>query len=77
VSRGGPKQTAEVGHFIMPKSIPKDSVVDYETSIKAGKFLLIAHGTADEVQHARQILQNSEAELVNVHQATAERNRAA
>ena len=31
----------------------------YEASIKAGKFLLIAHGTADEVQHARNILQNS------------------
>jgi hypothetical protein len=48
-----------------------------ETSIKAGKFLLIAHGTADEVQQARQILQNSDAEQVNVHDATAERDRAA
>jgi hypothetical protein len=57
--------------------IPKDSVVNYETSLKAGKFLLIAHGTADEVEQARQILQNSEAEQVNVHEAMAERDRVA
>ena len=29
--------------------IPKDSVLKYETAIKAGKFVLIAHGTPDEV----------------------------
>src|ERR1035438_5033621 len=29
--------------------IPKDSVVTYETALKADKFLLLAHGTADEV----------------------------
>jgi hypothetical protein len=33
--------------------IPKNSVVKYETSIKAGKFVLVAHGTAEEVaKHA-------------------------
>jgi len=57
--------------------IPKDSVLSYETSIKAGKFLLIAHGTADEVQQARHILQNSEAEQVTVHGTLAERDQAA
>ena len=41
----------------------------YETSIKAGKFLLIAHGTADEVEQARAILQYSGAEEVNFHAA--------
>jgi hypothetical protein len=44
----------------------------YEESVKAGKFLLIAHGTADEVQHARNILQNSGAEQINLHQPAAE-----
>jgi hypothetical protein len=47
----------------------KDSVVRYETSIKAGKFLLIAHGTADEVDRARAILQTSGAEEINFHTA--------
>ena len=33
--------------------IPKDSILEYETEIKAGKFMLIAHGTHIEVQKAR------------------------
>jgi uncharacterized membrane protein len=36
--------------------IPKDSIVQYETQIKAGKFLVIAQGTAEEVERAREIL---------------------
>ena len=36
--------------------IPKDSVVRYETAIKAGKYLLICHGTGAEVARAREIL---------------------
>lgn len=36
--------------------IPENSVLDYETEIKAGKFLLIAHGTTAEVVRAREIL---------------------
>ena len=57
--------------------IPKDSVVKYETAIKAGKFMLIAHGTADEVQKARAILQTSGAEQVNVHQQEEQTERVA
>ena len=29
--------------------IPKDSVIEYETQLKAGRFLVVAHGTPDEV----------------------------
>ena len=36
--------------------IPKDSVLAYETQIKAGKFVLIAHGTPDEVDKGRSVL---------------------
>jgi hypothetical protein len=39
--------------------IPKDSALKYESSIKAGKFLLIAHGTAEEPEAARRILANT------------------
>jgi hypothetical protein len=31
----------------------------YETSIGAGKYLLVAHGTEAEVSRAREILQSS------------------
>jgi hypothetical protein len=36
--------------------VPKDSVVEYETAVKAGKFLVIAHGTRAEADRAKDIL---------------------
>ena len=36
--------------------IPKDSITRYETALKSDKFLVIAHGTPDEVAKARSIL---------------------
>jgi hypothetical protein len=36
--------------------IPKDSVLSYETQIKAGKFVVIAHGTRDDMEKARTTL---------------------
>jgi uncharacterized membrane protein len=36
--------------------IPKDSVLTYETQIKAGKFVVVAHGTHDEVEKGRAVL---------------------
>lgn len=37
--------------------IPKDSVLRYETALKADRFLLIVHGEASEIERAREILQ--------------------
>src|ERR1700685_2573081 len=61
-----------LGAGLFSLGIPKDTILKYEASVKAGKFLLIAHGTANEVEHARDILQNSGAEQINLHQPTAE-----
>ena len=36
--------------------IPKDSVIEYETALKTDKFLLVVHGTTDEVAKARGVL---------------------
>ena len=36
--------------------IPKDTVIKYETALKADKFLLIVHGTAAETANAKDIL---------------------
>jgi Protein of unknown function (DUF3341) len=66
-----------LGAGLYSLGIPKDSIVKYETTIKAGKFVLIAHGSADEVEKARSILETSGAEQVNVHPATTEEPRAA
>ncbi|MDO7852520.1 general stress protein [Hymenobacter convexus] len=37
--------------------IPEHAALHYEVELKAGKFLLLAHGTAAEVEHARELLQ--------------------
>jgi hypothetical protein len=66
-----------LGAGLYSLGIPKDSVVKYESSVKAGKFMLVAHGTSDEVQKARDILQGSEAEEINIHQMPAEEARVA
>ncbi len=47
--------------------IPKDSVVEYETALKADKFLVLAHGTTEEVSKAGDIMQTTHAEHVAVH----------
>jgi hypothetical protein len=44
--------------------IPKDSVIRYETEVKEGKFLVVAHGTADEVARAKTVLGQASADLV-------------
>jgi uncharacterized membrane protein len=47
--------------------IPKDSVVKYETAIKSDKFLVIAHGSAEEVAKAKSVLETAGAAQIDVH----------
>jgi hypothetical protein len=58
-----------VGAALYSIGIPKDSVLNYETSLKANKFLLVVHGTVDEVERARSILQGTGAIETAVHTA--------
>jgi uncharacterized membrane protein len=51
--------------------IPKNSVLQYETEVKNGKLLLVAHGTADEVERARDLLHQTEAAETTIHAETA------
>ena len=48
--------------------IPKDSILQYESAIKAGKFLVIAHSTPESLEQARQILESSVPEAIQHHQ---------
>ncbi len=41
--------------------LPKARAIKYETQLKADKFLVIAHGSAEEVENARAILQRAHA----------------
>lgn len=47
--------------------IPKDSVIQYENEVKAGKFLVLAQGTPDEAVRAKTILAQSSPALVAQH----------
>jgi hypothetical protein len=47
--------------------IPQDSVVQYELAVKTDKFLLIVHGTASEVEKARDIIQSTRPISVTLH----------
>ena len=51
--------------------IPKDSVMQYETALKSDKFLVIAHGTADEVAKAKSILETTGAAQIAAHQGVS------
>jgi len=47
--------------------IPKDSIMQYEAALKSDKFLVIAHGTTDEVSRAKDILETTGAEKIAAH----------
>ena len=47
--------------------IPENSVIQYETHIKAGKFVVIAHGSADEVSKIRGVLDGTRHQGLTEH----------
>lgn len=56
-----------LGAGLFSLGIPKNSVLEYETALKAGKFMLIVHGTADEVARAKGILATAGASKTALH----------
>jgi hypothetical protein len=59
-----------LGGALASIGIPHDSIIRYETAIKADKFLLIVHGTVLEVEKAKNILIEHKAEEAIVHEVT-------
>ena len=45
-----------IGAGLFSIGIPKDSIVTYETAIKVGEYLVVAHGTSADADKARDIL---------------------
>lgn len=45
-----------LGAALFSIGIPKDSIIAYESQIKAGKFLVLAHGSPEEVAKAKDLL---------------------
>jgi uncharacterized membrane protein len=57
-----------VGAGLYGLGIPKDSIVQYETAIKTGKFVLIAHGSPEETARAQEVIKGTNPELAEHHQ---------
>ena len=58
-----------IGAGLYGMGIPKDSVVQYEAALKTDKFLLMVHGTAAEVEKARDIIESTRPVTVALHSA--------
>jgi hypothetical protein len=60
-----------LGAGLYSVGIPKDSIVRYETALKADQFVVVAHGTLDEVTAAKRILERTGAVSVDQHPASS------
>ena len=57
-----------LGAALFSLGIPKDSVLRYETALKTDKFLLVAHGSTDEITRAKEVLGRTKPETLEHHQ---------
>ena len=58
-----------IGAALCSIGLPKENVAKYETAIKSDRFLVLAHGTADEVAKAKDIMQSTRPVEVGLHAA--------
>ena len=60
-------ELSALGAALYGIGVPKDSVIQYETALKADSFLVMAHGTAEEVARAKTILGTANPSRIDVH----------
>ena len=56
-----------LGGALASIGIPENSVVQYESEVKNGKYLLVADGTFEDVERARDLLKKTKATKTTVH----------
>jgi hypothetical protein len=56
-----------LGAALVSVGIPKNSVLKYETALKSDKFVVIAHGTREDVESAKSVLNKNASETPEVH----------
>ncbi len=56
-----------LGAALFSIGIPKDSVVQYEAAIAADGFLVMAHGTAEDIARAKAILGTTNPSRLDAH----------
>jgi hypothetical protein len=59
--------TTGVLGWLFSLGIGKQHILKYEQSVKAGKYLVVAHGSPDDVAKAKQILSGTKPAELNVH----------
>jgi len=60
-----------LGAGLFSIGIPKDSIIEYETQIKAGKFVVIAHGSPDELSKTKGTLAGTKHQGMKEHACCA------
>ena len=56
-----------LGAALYSIGVPKDSVLQYEAALKADSFLVMAHGTAEEMARAKVILGTANPSRLDMH----------
>lgn len=59
-----------LGIAFMRTGIPRDSVLNYEAALNAGRFLLLVHGTPDAASRAKEIVGGTKHSSWTVHGET-------
>lgn len=49
-------ELSALGAGLRSVGIPKHSIMEYETALKYDKFIVIAHGTRDDIAKAKSVL---------------------
>src|SRR5262249_42276004 len=57
--------------WLLGLGISREKILKYEEAVKAGKFLVVAHGPAEQVERAREILAASRPEKLDRHDPEA------
>ncbi len=57
-----------LGAALYSTGIPKDSVIEYESAVKADGFLVMAHGSAAEMARAKAMLDTANPTRLDLHQ---------
>lgn len=64
-----PGGLSALGAALYSIDIPKDSIIKYETALKADRFVLVVQGSPEEVRRAQKILDVSKDVETTVHAA--------
>ena len=56
-----------LGGALSSLGIPKDSIIQYEESLKSDGFLIVAHGPAEEMARAKSILETMTPAHLDLH----------